>query len=119
LKLKVNSVRLERVSSKHRPFYSTEQSTDPAQRSRQALVAAAPAPPQWLGRNLDFYLLAFCSCVLAVLCHQSVLLPSAQTGSGSQMAMSSRVLPSQLDFLLKAGLFTSAQSQSEPEEEAE
>jgi hypothetical protein len=99
------------VGSKHWLFHSAQ----PAQPSRQTVVTAAP--PQWLSHNLDFCLLAFCSCVLAVLCHQSVVLPSAQANSGAQMATSSRVLPSQLDFLLKAGLFTSTQSQSEQEDE--
>lgn len=115
-------MRLERVSKGHRSIHFTgraiERATGQA-RSQSAIAAAAPPPPQWLGHNLDFCLLAFCSCVLAVLCHQAILLPSAQTGSGSQMAISSRVVPSQLDFLLKAGLFTSARSQSEQEDEAE
>ncbi len=103
------------MSSKgHQTFHFIEQA-----RRSQSLVAVAPAPSQWLSHNLDFCLLAFCSCVLAVLCHQSILLPSAQAGSGAQMAVSSRVSPSQLDFLLKAGLFTSAKSELEQDEEAE
>ena len=112
-------MRFERVGSKgHRSHYSNE-SNEQARQSQLALAVASPVPPQWLGRNLDFYLLAFCSCVLAVLCHQSFILPSAQTSSGSQMAMSSRVSPSQLDFLIKAGLFTSAQSKSDQKDEQE
>ncbi|MBW4466846.1 MAG: hypothetical protein KME07_15590 [Pegethrix bostrychoides GSE-TBD4-15B] len=99
------------MNSRHRSSLSTAQ----ARRSDAAVVAVAPVPAQWLGRNLDFCLLAFCSCVLAVLCHQSIILPSAQAGSGSQMTVS-RVSASQLDFLLKAGLFTSAKSQSDLEE---
>lgn len=83
-----------------------------------ALVKAAPAA-DWLqsSRNLDFCLLAICSCVLAVLCHQTVYLPNAPTAAASASALSSRVLPSQLDYLIKAGLFTSAQSRSDQEED--
>jgi hypothetical protein len=79
-------------------------------------VASAPATTQWLhSRNLDFCLLAICSCVLAVLCHQTIYLPSGQTNTSQ--AMSSRVPLSQLDFALKAGLFTSSQTRSEQDEE--
>ncbi|NJO78598.1 MAG: hypothetical protein HC827_08750 [Cyanobacteria bacterium RM1_2_2] len=75
-------------------------------------------PVQWVrGKNLDFCLLAFCSCILAILCHQAVHLPSSQSASTSTLAASSRVVPSQLDFMLKAGLFTSSNQRSEGEEE--
>lgn len=85
--------------------------------SAQAIV---PPSMQWVrGRNLDFCLLAFCSCVLAILCHQAVHLPSSQSASTSTLTTSSRVFPSQLDFLLKAGLFTSSQRSEGEEEVAE
>ncbi|MFM7425656.1 MAG: hypothetical protein ACKO7W_11800 [Elainella sp.] len=90
-----------------------------AQSQPLALVKAAPAA-DWMqsSRNLDFCLLAICSCVLAVLCHQTVYLPNSSSASpASTSALSSRVLPSQLDDLLKAGLFTSAQSRSDQEED--
>ncbi|QYO62900.1 hypothetical protein [Leptolyngbya sp. 7M] len=75
---------------------------------------------QWLasGKNLDFCLLAFCSCVLAILCHQTVHLPTSLSAPSSQLAASSRVLPADLDFTVKAGLFTSSQSRSDQDEEA-
>lgn len=78
---------------------------------------SAPAV-QWMrGKNLDFCLLAVCSCVLAILCHQTVHLPFSQSAPASSLASSSRVWPSQLDFMLKAGLFTSSHQRSEGEEE--
>ena len=74
---------------------------------------------QWLtsGKNLDFCLLAFCSCVLAILCHQTVHLSPSPSAPASQLAASSRVLPADLDFTVKAGLFTSSQSRSEEDKE--
>lgn len=75
--------------------------------SRSAVAALATTSPTWLSsRNLDFCLLAICSCVLAVLCHQTVVLPTGTATSNSTMTSSS-VLLSQLDFAFKAGLFTS------------
>lgn len=65
-------------------------------------------------RNLDFCLLALCSCLMAVLCHQVVVIPGS--GTGSIAATSSMSRSAQLDFLLKAGLFT---GRSQPEVEAE
>jgi hypothetical protein len=89
-----------------------------AQSQPVALVKAATST-DWIqsSRNLDFCLLAICSCVLAVLCHQTVYLPtsSASTATPSS-AMSSRVPTSQLDYLIKAGLFTSAQSRSDQQD---
>jgi hypothetical protein len=63
----------------------------------------------WLqsGGNLDFCVLALCSCVLTVLCHQTALSVSpiaAATGATSTPAMQ----PAQIDFALKAGLFTTS-----------
>jgi hypothetical protein len=73
----------------------------------------ATPPPIWLiGKNLDFCLLAVCSCVLAVLCHQTVVVPSATVSSNSVMT-SSTLFPSQLDFAIKAALFTSWQKEDE------
>lgn len=70
-------------------------------------VAAVPYPVQWLrtGKNLDFCLLAICSCVLTVLCHQTVLPSSAVSSS----TLSSTVLPSQIDSTVKSALFSSTQ----------
>lgn len=89
-----------------------------AMHTPQATIASAPTVTHWLGsgKNLDFCMLAVCSCVLAILCHQTVHLPIS-TSSASQLATSSRVFPSQLDFIIKAGLFTSSNSQSEQDEE--
>jgi hypothetical protein len=74
-------------------------------------VYAAPPTSLLSSRNLDFCLLAVCSCVLAVLCHQTVVLPSA-----SAAPLSASSLTAQLDFTLKSALFTSAQQKDETED---
>jgi hypothetical protein len=81
----------------------------PLQMSLAAAHRSAPAPAapyllQWLqsGGNLDFMVLALCSCVLTVLCHQPVL-PS---GSGSLATSSSAAPSSEIGFAIKAGLST-------------
>lgn len=108
---------------KRRPILSL---TSPSSTSPLAKVTPSPIVPvapvslasHWLGsgKNLDFCMLAVCSCVLAILCHQTVHLPGSTTAT-SQLT-SSRVFPSQLDFIVKAGLFTSSHSQSEQDEES-
>ncbi|MBI4782659.1 MAG: hypothetical protein HY785_15265 [Oscillatoriophycideae cyanobacterium NC_groundwater_1537_Pr4_S-0.65um_50_18] len=72
-----------------------------AHRSSQA--SATPYLLRWLqsGGNLDFMVLALCSCVLTVLCHQPVL-PS---GSGS-LSTTSAAPSSEIGFAIKAGLST-------------
>lgn len=96
----------------------------------QTIAMVQPQPPSnilvistvnlWLrGKNLDFCLLAVCSCVLAVLCHQTVHLSPTSSVPASASASSSRVMPSQLNFMLKAGLFTTLGQRSEAEEEGE
>jgi hypothetical protein len=69
---------------------------------------ASAASFQWLHstRNLDFCLLALCSCLLAVLCHQVVVIPGNSAAAGSIASSAATTRSAQLDFLLKAGLFT-------------
>jgi hypothetical protein len=72
----------------------------------------------WLrsGKNLDFCLLAVCSCVLSLLCHQTITsLPSTPTiASGSAATSVPAATPSRIDLVIKAGLFTtSSQTQKE------
>ncbi|NJR38785.1 MAG: hypothetical protein HC781_07980 [Leptolyngbyaceae cyanobacterium CSU_1_4] len=64
-------------------------------------------PSGWLksGRNLDFCLLAVCSCVLTVLCHQTTV---STTSSGT---IRTAPTTANIDFTLKAGLFTSSKSE--------
>jgi hypothetical protein len=73
------------------------------------------APSDWLksGRNLDFCLLAFCSCVLTLLCHQT----SVHNSSSSSVRTPNPTNIS-IDFTIKAGLFTSSQSE-DPEQAPE
>jgi hypothetical protein len=64
-------------------------------------------PTAWLksGRNLDLCLLAVCSFVLTLLCHQTSV---SNNSSGTV-----RTAPSTANiyFTLKAGLFTSSKSE--------
>jgi hypothetical protein len=72
---------------------------------------------QWLrsGRNLDFCLLAICSCILTLLCHHTpTSLPSASSSGGSVNATPIANL-SRLDFTIKAGLFTRSSELEESE----
>jgi hypothetical protein len=63
---------------------------------------------EWLksGRNLDFCLLAFCSCLLTLLCHQAPVHTSAASGSLRTPVPTTL----NIDFAIKAGLFTSSRS---------
>jgi hypothetical protein len=56
----------------------------------------------WLqsGGNLDFMVLALCSCVLTVLCHQPTILPS-ETVSAPATTQSTEI-----DFAIRAALLT-------------
>jgi hypothetical protein len=83
-------------------------------------VAAISQMGLWLrsGKNLDFCLLAVCSCVLSLLCHQTLnSLPSTPTiASGSAATSVPAATPFRLDLVIKAGLFTtSSQTQKEKE----
>lgn len=70
----------------------------------------------WLrsGKNLDLCLLALCSCILSLLCHQTVSSPpSSPTLTSSSAPISSPMSGlSRIDLVIKAGLFTTA-SQTE------
>jgi hypothetical protein len=78
---------------------------------RTAPTSAAQSPylVHWLqsGGNLDFCVLALCSCVLTVLCHQTTLSASPMA-SATGATPASAVQPAQIDFALKAGLFTTS-----------
>lgn len=114
-----STVRIARASihsSIHPSCLSMQPSVYPAVHPSSQLVATPAAvqtltetpAAQWVsGRNLDFCLLAICSCVLAVLCHQSVPAAIGSTASPITTATS----PAQLDFTIKAGLFTTTQQQ--------
>lgn len=79
---------------------------------REAVPPSAQAPylVHWLqsGSNLDFCVLALCSCVLTVLCHQTALLSPSPTAAASRAVTSSAVPLAQVDFAIKAGLFTTS-----------
>lgn len=78
----------------------------------------------WLrsGKNLDLCLLALCSCILSLLCHQSVSsLPSSPTlTSNSSAPVSSPVAGlSRIDLVIKAGLFTTHSQTEEATERSQ
>ncbi|MGF1535740.1 MAG: hypothetical protein ACFB4J_04505 [Elainellaceae cyanobacterium] len=69
-------------------------------------------PTYLTGRPLDFCLLALCSCLLSVMCHQ--------TGSvASQSPTASTTTPPQIDFVVKAGLATAPRLDIERAEDEE
>ncbi len=84
------------------------------QQQRNSSDFALAYPSEWLksGRNLDLCLLAVCSCVLTLLCHQTTVSTSS--------AGTIRTIPTtaNIDFTLKAGLFTSSKSE-DPEQAPE
>jgi hypothetical protein len=77
------------------------------QRQRNFSDFALVYPGEWLksGRNLDLCLLAVCSCVLTLLCHQTTVSTSS-TGT-----IRTAPTTASIDFTLKAGLFTSSKSE--------
>lgn len=71
---------------------------------------------EWMsGRNIDLCLLAVCSCVLSLMCHQGVGVVSATSASSTGMNTASTT-PAQVDFLVKAGLLTSGRQELEIKE---
>ncbi|NJO40074.1 MAG: hypothetical protein HC769_13285 [Cyanobacteria bacterium CRU_2_1] len=87
-----------------------------------ATVATASAEmSHWLrGKNLDYCLLAVCSCVLTLLCHQTVgVMPSHAMANGSAMTSSATTNAPAIDFAIKAGLFTTSSRLDEQEQPSE
>lgn len=75
-----------------------------ASRRNQSQVVAAAATERLSGRQIDFCVLALCSCALTLMCHQALNLGYSPSGSASSVnAPSVRVL-TQLDFNIKSGL---------------
>jgi hypothetical protein len=72
-----------------------------------AYPAETPYLLHWLqsGGNLDFVVLALCSCILTVLCHQTTVV---SPGLVESSAPASAVQPATIDFAIKAGLFTTS-----------
>ncbi|MGB3616472.1 MAG: hypothetical protein WBA10_21960 [Elainellaceae cyanobacterium] len=62
------------------------------------------------GRPLDFCLLAVCSCLLSLMCHQT-------GGVASQTVRAATATPPQIDFVIKAGLATAPRQGTEVSEE--
>lgn len=85
-----------------------------------ASISTLPYLLLWLrsGKNLDLCLLALCSCILSLLCHQTVSsLPSSPSLTGNSAPVTAPTLGlSKIDLVVKAGLFTTS-SQSDEETE--
>lgn len=77
------------------------------QRQKNSSDSALVYPSEWLksGRNLDLCLLAVCSCVLTLLCHQTSVSASS-TGT-----IRTAPTTANIDFTIKAGLFASSKSE--------
>jgi len=89
-----------------------------------ARIATLPYLLLWLrsGKNLDLCLLALCSCILSLLCHQTVSsLPSSPTLTVSSVPVTTPTFGlSRIDLVIKAGLFTtSSQTEEETEQSLE
>jgi hypothetical protein len=83
----------------------------PKSAQSESVVLAVPYLLHWLrsGRNLDFCLLALCSCILTLLCHQTAVLPSSASAKATPSALAtSSARSSELDFFLKAALFSTS-----------
>jgi hypothetical protein len=90
----------------------------PADSRAIAVSAETPYLVHWLqsGGNLDFVVLALCSCILTVLCHQTTVLPA---NAAVDPSPASAVQPVSVDFAIKAGLFTTAAQSQDIEKELE
>jgi hypothetical protein len=89
-----------------------------AQPTASVASSGVPYLLQWLrsGKNLDFCLLAICSCILTILCHHTSVLPSSSTPTSASTAPIANF--SSLDFTIKAGLFTRSTESDELEVES-
>lgn len=79
-------------------------------------AVAAVATERLSGRQIDFCVLALCSCALTLMCHQALSLGySPANGSSSVSTPSVRVL-TQLDFNIKSGLVATQEQENGAEE---
>ncbi|MBW4658397.1 MAG: hypothetical protein KME15_06965 [Drouetiella hepatica Uher 2000/2452] len=84
--------------------------TEPSSYRLSPKTSEMPYLIHWLqsGGNLDFMVLALCSCVLTVLCHQPTVLPGEATSTPSSSQST------QVNFAIKAGLLTKLPKQTTP-----
>ncbi|MEB3211772.1 MAG: hypothetical protein VKL39_10470 [Leptolyngbyaceae bacterium] len=78
-----------------------------------ALSATADAAAQPSSRTLDFCLLAICSCILSLLCHQPISHSTLTSTATSAPGNAPTATPVSIDFLVKAGLLTSQRDDEE------
>lgn len=88
---------------------------------RPALHRLDPVPYwlHWLqsGGNLDFIVLALCSFVLTLSCHQaSVVAVVPESADKTPEIPAPAAQPGEIDFALKAGLFTTSPKIQQPED---
>lgn len=83
--------------------------------------STAPSPALMMdmmsSKNLDLFLLAICSCVLSLLCHQPAGVSTPQAAHFPSSAARSAATPVRVDFLIKAGLMTTRQEDPEVEQD--
>lgn len=101
--------------------YSTKQnqfSTDSeyALRAARSPYKAAVMTERLSGRQIDFCVLALCSCALTLMCHQAISLGYAPSGNSSALRSPSAGALTQLDFNIKSGLVITREESSVEED---
>lgn len=101
--------------------YSTKQnqfSTDSeyALRAARSQVKAAVMTERLSGRQIDFCVLALCSCALTLMCHHAISLGHAPSGSALALRTPSPGILTQLDFNIKSGLVITREESSAEED---
>ncbi len=81
----------------------------------------APSPALMMdmvsSKNLDLCLLAICSCVLSLLCHQPAGISAPHAAHFPASGANSAATPVRVDFLIKAGLVTTRQQEHDIEQD--
>jgi hypothetical protein len=94
---------------------SSDRPTPLASARQQSQAVVVSATRRVLSnREIDLLLLAFCSCLLTVICHPSVSLFQPSTSSGTAVTMpATSSLVSDIDFMIKSGLLTNSRQEEE------
>ncbi|WP_193883552.1 hypothetical protein [Oculatella sp. LEGE 06141] len=105
------------MSQTYRPENS-DRSNKTASLYRQPTAVAVTATRRLVSnRDMDLLLLAFCSCLLTVICHPAANLLHSPSSAATSVAAPSTSSPfSQIDFMIKSGLLTASQQEEKLEE---
>lgn len=117
---KRSSVRRERTDKAYRqevryPSRATPPTSITA--SSTTVPSTALMVDMMSSKNLDLCLLAICSCVLSLLCHQPAGISAPQAAHFPTSGTSPAATPVRVDFLIKAGLVTTRQQEPEVEQD--